>query len=580
MGNSNIKGITIEINGDVTGLDQAMQSINKKAKDAQTELTQVNKLLKFDPSNVVLLEQKQKLLTDAVGATSEKLAGLKEAEKQVVQQFEAGEIPEEKMRALQREIASTEQSSKKYQEQLNKVNQELQENSVSVDKSTDKIEENNKVTKEASKENLELSGRLGDVASTLGIKVPEGCNKAIAGMTANIAACGALITVTASLIKMFVDASVQTAKLADDIVTLSKTTGMSTDALQEWNYASELLDVSTETTSGSITKMIRSMNMAREGTGTAYDAFTKLHVKITDTNGVLRDQNTVFYELIDKLGKVSDETERDALAMAIFGRSARDLNPLIEAGSGELRQLAQEAHNVGYVMDAETLESFNKLQDGLDRLDNKSVELKATLGEALLPVLIGIVDVITSIPSEAVSIILIVTTITVSIITLIKTIKTISDGAKVLSNIFGFTVNPTMLKTIAIIMIVVSVLIVLGVVIATVQGRAKQMEASFRSINNSVNGMVNGGNVPRYASGTMYHPGGLALVGEKGPELIELPRGSKVRTAQETAAISGRDGTVASGGVYIDKVVVNGIEEYNDFMKMVMDTPGKVRARG
>lgn len=580
MGNSNIKGITIEINGDVTGLDQAMQSINKKAKDAQTELTQVNKLLKFDPSNVVLLEQKQKLLTDAVGATSEKLAGLKEAEKQVVQQFEAGEIPEEKMRALQREIASTEQSSKKYQEQLNKVNQELQENSVSVDKSTDKIEENNKVTKEASKENLELSGRLGDVASTLGIKVPEGCNKAIAGMTANIAACGALITVTASLIKMFVDASVQTAKLADDIVTLSKTTGMSTDALQEWNYASELLDVSTETTSGSITKMIRSMNMAREGTGTAYDAFTKLHVKITDTNGVLRDQNTVFYELIDKLGKVSDETERDALAMAIFGRSARDLNPLIEAGSGELRQLAQEAHNVGYVMDAETLESFNKLQDGLDRLDNKSVELKATLGEALLPVLIGIVDVITSIPSEAVSIILIVTTITVSIITLIKTIKTISDGAKVLSNIFGFTVNPTMLKTIAIIMIVVSVLIVLGVVIATVQGRAKQMEASFRSINNSVNGMVNGGNVPRYASGTMYHPGGLALVGEKGPELIELPRGSKVRTAQETAAISGRGGTVASGGVYIDKVVVNGIEEYNDFMKMVMDTPEKVRARG
>lgn len=104
MARSKIAGITIEIGGDTTKLDKAMQGANKTVRTTQTELREVNKLLKLDPKNTELLAQKQELLSKAVAGTSEKLDILKEAEKQVQKQFERGEVSEEQYRALQREI--------------------------------------------------------------------------------------------------------------------------------------------------------------------------------------------------------------------------------------------------------------------------------------------------------------------------------------------------------------------------------------------------------------------------------------------------------------------------------------------
>lgn len=115
---SKIKGITVEIGGDVTGLDKALKEIGKKSKDLQAELRQVERLLKLDPTNSELLAQKQKLLAEAVGETKKKLDALKQAEAQAQQQFREGkEVPQEAYRALQREIAYTEQDLKKLEKQ-------------------------------------------------------------------------------------------------------------------------------------------------------------------------------------------------------------------------------------------------------------------------------------------------------------------------------------------------------------------------------------------------------------------------------------------------------------------------------
>jgi DNA repair exonuclease SbcCD ATPase subunit len=113
-----IKGITIEIGGDVQPLNKAMEGANKKARDLQSELRQVERLLKLDPKNIELLAQKQKLLSDAVSTTKEKLDTLREAEKQVQEQFKRGEVSEEQYRALQREIITAEQDLKKFEKQL------------------------------------------------------------------------------------------------------------------------------------------------------------------------------------------------------------------------------------------------------------------------------------------------------------------------------------------------------------------------------------------------------------------------------------------------------------------------------
>lgn len=136
----------------------------------------------------------------------------------------------------------------------------------------------------------------------------------------------AVIGVVGSLGKLAINAG----KTADDLNTMAKTTGLSTKELQEFAYASDLIDVSVETLSGALKKTTASMISAQSGTGKQAEAFKKLGVSITDANGNLRDNNDVFQDAIKALGQVGNETERDAIAMQLFGKSATELNPLIE----------------------------------------------------------------------------------------------------------------------------------------------------------------------------------------------------------------------------------------------------------
>ena len=114
---SRIKGITIEIGGDTTGLDKALKSVNSSITHTQSALKDVNKLLKLDPSNIELLTQKQKLLKDAISSTKEKLDALKQAQVQAKEQLENGDLGQDKYDALQREIIETEQELKRLQQE-------------------------------------------------------------------------------------------------------------------------------------------------------------------------------------------------------------------------------------------------------------------------------------------------------------------------------------------------------------------------------------------------------------------------------------------------------------------------------
>ena len=122
MAGGRIKGITIEINGDTTGLDKALQGVNSSLKNTQSSLKDVEKLLKLDPKNVELLKQKQEYLTQAIGDTKTKLEALKNAEEQAQQQFAEGKISQEQYNALQREIAETEIQLQNLEEQASQTN--------------------------------------------------------------------------------------------------------------------------------------------------------------------------------------------------------------------------------------------------------------------------------------------------------------------------------------------------------------------------------------------------------------------------------------------------------------------------
>lgn len=112
---NNIKGITIEIGGNTTKLQDALKDVNAKSKDLSSELGEVNRLLKFDPGNTDLLAQKQKILTEAISNTADKLGTLKEAERQVQAQFARGQASEEQVRAIERAVQSTAQQLEKYE---------------------------------------------------------------------------------------------------------------------------------------------------------------------------------------------------------------------------------------------------------------------------------------------------------------------------------------------------------------------------------------------------------------------------------------------------------------------------------
>ena len=351
---ADIKGITIEIDGNVSPLQKALSSVNKDLKSTQQTLRAVDKALKLDPTNVDLLEKKQKSLQDAVKDTKEKLDLEKQALAQLKAQDDGSEEMARKQKELEREITQTEASLVGYQSELNATEDTL--NGVS-DTSED--------AGDAQHELADAAEEAGDAAESSG-----------SGWTATKqilvdfaeAAVKAAIQAVKELAGAMKDAVVDSAAYADEILTLSTTTSLSTDTLQEFQYMAKLIDVSLDTVTGSLTKLTKSMASAQGGTGATAEAFKALGVSVTDSNGQLRSSEEVFYDVIDALGKIDNETERDAMSMSIFGKSAQELNPLIEAGTGAIKDFADEAHEVGYVLDGETLSSLGAVDDSFQRM--------------------------------------------------------------------------------------------------------------------------------------------------------------------------------------------------------------------
>lgn len=214
---------------------------------------------------------------------------------------------------------------------------------------------------------------------------------AIKPIAAGIAAIGTAAIAAGTQI---FGATVETGKLADELITLSNQTGVSTQTLQEWTYAAQFIDTEVETMTGSMAKMIRQMDAAKVGTSASAQAFSELGIKVTDSSGQLLNSQTVFFQAIDALSRVANETERDALAMQLFGKSAQELNPLIIAGSAELQRLGVEAQNVGAVMSDQTITAFGAFDDSMNTLNSTVGGVKNSFLTALLPAIQSIIPVV------------------------------------------------------------------------------------------------------------------------------------------------------------------------------------------
>ena len=257
---NNIKGITIEIGGDTTKLDKALGSVNKNVKSTQSELREVEKLLKLDPKNTEALEQKQKLLAKAVGETKEKLDVLKTAEAQVEEQFKNGEVSEEQYRALKREIEATELSLKKLEEEANKSNLSLE-----------------KVG--------EAFGKVGSKATDIGKKMLP-VTAGIAGMgTAGVAAA---------------------MELDDGYDTIITKTGATGEALEELNAVADELFTEMPIEMADAGTAVGEINTRFGATGETLKGLSKQFIEFANING------TDLNNSIGKVDKIMEQYNIDA----------------------------------------------------------------------------------------------------------------------------------------------------------------------------------------------------------------------------------------------------------------------------
>ena len=322
-----------------------------------------------------LKAQLQELADNGVSKTSKEYKAL-ESELNAVEKEQIKN--ESAINSLNVTILNQEAAVKSTQKELNNYETAL----ADVDKEQEQVEESAKDVGDEITEAAEDSAKAEGKFSSLGKTLAKGV---AAGFTA-------LATAAAGAVAGLAKLSVSSAENADEILTLSQKTGMSTEALQGYKYAAELIDTSLETMTGSLAKNIRSMTSAASGTGAAAEAYKALGVSVTDANGNLRDSESVYWETIDALGQVSDETQRDSLAMQVFGKSAQELNPLIEKGSEAVKAYTEEAKEMGAVMSGEQLENLGAFDDAMQRLKAGAEAGKNALGTLLLPVLQELAD--------------------------------------------------------------------------------------------------------------------------------------------------------------------------------------------
>lgn len=272
--------------------------------------------------------------------------------------------------------------------ELNGMERELEQNNKALDKTANEFDDAEKQADQFGDE-LKKSARQADDAGSRFSGLTGVLKGVGVAMGAALAAIG---TAAVGAGKALVELTVSSAAYADEILTQATVTGMSTERLQAYKYATELIDTDFETLTKTMSKNIKSMDSASKGTGTAAEAYKKLGISVTDAHGNLRDGETVYWEAIDALGKISNETERDALAMAVFGKSAQELNPLIAQGSAGMAALTEEAKKMGAVMSDDTLAALGKFDDSVQRLKSGASAAKNMLGTVLLPQLQVLAD--------------------------------------------------------------------------------------------------------------------------------------------------------------------------------------------
>lgn len=591
----------IETEFSITGEEaykQALSEINSGMSVLKSEMRLVAAEFEGNADSIEALTKKHDILGKQHELQKKKV---EELEKALTDANEALEKSGGKSQKAAYDVDEYQKKVNYAKAELFKLAHQLADTNAAMEEAAKSTENGTEKFRLFSGEAMGLGDVLDKVSDKLGVRLPNGMTQTLNGLgkvkPAAAVAAGGFAALAAAVTKAedaLRDLTLESATYADNILTLSNNTGLSTVALQEWSYAAELIDVSMDTVNGSMVKMIRSMNGARDGTGAAKDTFDALGLSITNVDGTLRNSEDVFFDVIDALGKIENGTERDAMSMEIFGKSAQDLNSLIVQGSGTLKKYTDEAHEMGYVLSGEALDALGAVDDAQQRLlrtqeavsNQISAEYAPYMEESLTMTRELIQDIGKALTeSGAVEAFGSILVSTQSLLRPLAELgmEILPPLAKILGGIAG------VMALIADAANVIAGLVTLdfrriGTALGFNPDQASNMQiwmhgadykadrwgSAYGNAFDESTGLYSGNYF--HASGTDNFPGGWSWVGENGPEKVYLPQGTQIATAQES-----RNSERNEFNFYIE---ARSIRELEDLLRIVEDARRMRRMKG
>lgn len=550
----------------------AVSEINASLRVLNSEMKLVSEQFKNNDKSVEALTASSDVLSRQILTQKEKIEALQAALKNSAERYGEADARTKRWQT----------SLNNAQAELVKMERELKANSDAMEKNNEDLSNLDEGFDDTIGSGKGLGDVLDDLTGKLGINLPEGATSTLNSMvslggelTVLIGAFAAAAAAVVEVEKALANLTLEQAAAAGEIQDVAMQTGLSTEAVQRYQYACDMIGVSFDTVASSQAKMIRSMADVQSGSETATATWNQLGIEVMNADGSLRDAQEVFLEVIDVLGQIENATQRDAVSMEIFGRSAQDLNPLIVQGTDAFQAFYDKASDVKDILTDVQLETLAGLDDEMHNVEARFESGANSMALKFTPALQEFYEK----TSEG--------------------IKGIEEdfAASGLVTVFGSllelvtALSPAFDNLGEILKACSPVFYGIALVIAGIADGIKVIELAVSSIINllkldfsgavedwrAIGGTLFGGDNATTrvfesmynASGDWNFPGGVTWVGENGPERVFLPRGSVIQSAQESAR--------SAGDVYYVTLSLREISELSDIARLARDRRRKTR---
>ena len=560
----------------VISLERAIQE-NNKAMEQQKYSTEA-----FDQQIAVLNSELQELDSEfAAGADATETYRAKQETLTAILAEQ-----EEKYKTLKAALEAALNSETATEEEINALKIQVNQAATAYNNTSAAIQQNSQALQDhLAKLGMEEKGLVGigdalsGMTSKFGIQLPDAAKTALNGMgsfskgtVAALGAAAASVTAVYEGIKALHNMTVEYAAKADELITKSAMTGLSMEFLQAYEYAQNLVDVDLDTFTSSMQRLTDKMADARDGNEKLQETFKMLGVQITNiSDGSLRPAEDVIMDVINALHDMSNETERNAIASDLFGKSYQSLNPLIVSGTKTLEGYMEAAKD-NYVLTNDQIAALGELDDQVQKNNNEWEGLKKQIAAQFAPAskeaLENFGNLVTAAGRTLVDSRLIegvgeIFGFLSAMMQPLTDLLSTADGVperlnpvyEVLHGIAG--VIAWIADAANVVIGLMQTLTIVGAKegltrIGTAMGYGKS-SGNYSNLQkwqgygdtsgqwyNPETGMWEG-NYGRNAGGTDNWRGGLTWVGESGPELVNLPRGSEILSAQDSALLTGGD---------------------------------------